>query len=142
MATTKKPSTISGAAQNEQRQNTSNDTAKQQHRKICKEYKITTADKWYEHQHKIVTENDEVTILWDMSVQIDREIKANRPDIIVKRKAKKECILTDMAITSERNTSVKVTEKLSKYKYLEIETNGMREQGPQQYQWSSEFWDV
>ena len=95
------------------------------HWKICREYKIKTADKWYEHQPNTVTENDEITILWDMPIQTDRKITANRPDIIIKHKTKKECILIDMAIPSERNTSVKVTEKLSKYKDLEIEINRM-----------------
>ena len=95
------------------------------HWKICREYKIKTADKWYEHQPNTVTENDEITILWDMPIQTDREIKANRPDIIVKKKTNKECILIDMAVPSDRNTSVKVTEKLSKYKDLEIEINRM-----------------
>ena len=93
------------------------------HWEICKEYKIKTAEKWYEHQPKTITENGEVTILWDMPIHTDREIKANRPDIIIKHKTKKECILIDMAIPSEHNTSVKVTEKLSKYKDLEIEIN-------------------
>ncbi len=60
-----------------------------------------------------------------MSIQTDREIKANRPDIIIKNKTTKECILIDMAIPSERNTSVSVTEKLSKYKDLEIEIKRM-----------------
>ena len=95
------------------------------HWEICKEYKIKTAEKWYEHQPKTITENGEVTILWDMPIHTDREIKANRPDIIIKHKTKKECILIDMAIPSEHNTSVKVTEKLSKYKDLEIEINRM-----------------
>ncbi|XP_013404332.1 uncharacterized protein LOC106169420 [Lingula anatina] len=54
------------------------------------------------------------------------EIKANGPDIVIKNKKNKECTLIDMAIPSERNTSVKVTEKLSKYKDLEIEINRMR----------------
>ena len=95
------------------------------HWEICKEYKIKTAEKWYEHQPKTITENGKVTILWDMPIHTDREIKANRPDIIIKHKTKKECILIDMAIPSEHNTSVKVTEKLSKYKDLEIEINRM-----------------
>ena len=86
---------------------------------------MKTADKWYEHQPNTVTETDEITILWDMPIQTDREISANRPDIIIKHKTKKECILIDMAIPSERNTSVKVIEKLSKYKDLEIEINRM-----------------
>ncbi len=60
-----------------------------------------------------------------MPIQSDREIKANRPDIVIKNKTTKKCILIDMAILSERNTSVKVTEKPSKYKDLEIEINRM-----------------
>ncbi|XP_013385591.1 uncharacterized protein LOC106155343 [Lingula anatina] len=60
-----------------------------------------------------------------MPIQTDREIKANRPDIVIKNKRNKVCTLIDMAIPSERNTSVKVTEKLSKYKDLEIEINRM-----------------
>ncbi len=81
------------------------------HWKICKEYKSKTANKWYEHQPDTVTEKKrDITILWEMHIQNDREIKANRPDIVIKNKTTKECILTDMVIPSERNTSVKVTE--------------------------------
>ena len=47
---------------------------------------------------------------------IDREIKANRPDIMVKEKKERRCMLIDIAI---------LTEKLSKYKDLEIEINRM-----------------
>jgi hypothetical protein len=60
-----------------------------------------------------------------MPIQTDGEIKANKPDIVIRNKSTKECILIDMAIPSERNTSVKVTEKLSIYKDLEIEINRM-----------------
>ena len=60
-------------------------------------------------------------LLWDMQVHTDKMIKANKPDIIIKDKQEKTCMLIDMAIPSDRNTSVKVAEKLSKYKDLEIE---------------------
>ena len=53
------------------------------------------------------------------------EIKANRPDIVIKDKQEKSCLLIDMSIPTEKNTSVKVTEKLSKYKDLEIEIERM-----------------
>ena len=56
-----------------------------------------------------------------MPIQGDREIKANRPDIVIKDKQEKSCLLIDMSIPTEKNTSVKVTEKRSKYKDLEIE---------------------
>jgi len=53
-----------------------------------------------------VTENGNETtaILWDMPVHMNSEIKANRPDIIVKNQEQKTCLLIDMAIPAERNT--------------------------------------
>ena len=59
-----------------------------------------------------------------MQVHTDKTIKANKPDIIIKDK-QKTCMLIDMAVPSDRNTSVKVAEKLSKYKDLEIEITKM-----------------
>ena len=78
-------------------------------------------DKYYEHEPATLTENQAATILWDMPIQTDKEIKANRPDIVVKDKLERTCLLIDMSIPTERNTSLKAVEKLSKYKDLEIE---------------------
>ena len=72
-----------------------------------------------------MTENGKVTMLWDMQVHTDKTINANKPNIIIKDKQEKTCMLIDMAIPSDRNTSVKVAEKLSKYKDLEIEITKM-----------------
>ena len=60
-------------------------------------------------------------ILWDMQVHTRRTSSANKPDIILKDKQEKTCMLVDMAVPSDRNTSMKVAEKLSKYRDLEIE---------------------
>ena len=84
-------------------------------------YNLSVAAKWYQHDPKTVIENENVTILWDMPVNTDKEIKANRPDIIIKDKKNKCCLLIDMTIPSERTVSIKEVEKLSKYKDLEIE---------------------
>jgi len=51
--------------------------------------------------------------------------KANKRDIIIKDKQEKTCMLIDMAILSDRNTSVKVAEKLSKYKVLKLRNVGI-----------------
>ncbi|XP_047480573.1 uncharacterized protein LOC125033233 [Penaeus chinensis] len=56
-----------------------------------------------------------------MQVYTDRTIKANKPDIIIKNKKEKSCMLIDMAVLPDRNTPVKVAEKLSRYKDLETE---------------------
>ena len=95
------------------------------HWKILKHYNIKANDKKYVHQPETVTENEKVTILCDMQGHTDEKIKANKPDIIIKDKQEKTCMLIDMAIPSDRNTSVKVAEKLSKYKDLEIEITKM-----------------
>ena len=102
-----------------------NRTAAYIHWKICKHYNIKATDKYYDHEPKPITENNEATILCDMSIQTDREIKANRPDIIVKDKKQRTCQLNEISVPTERNTSIKTTEKLSKYKDLGIEIEKM-----------------
>ena len=62
--------------------------------------------------------------MWDTQVHTDREIKANRPNIIIKDKVHQECTLIDMAIPADRNIAAKKVEKLS-YKDLEIEITRM-----------------
>jgi hypothetical protein len=102
-----------------------NRIARYVHWSLCRHYNIDTPDKYYQHEPKTVCENDHVTILWDMPITTDREIKANRPDIIVRDRNNKQCLLIDIAVPSDKNTSVKTVEKQSKYKDLEIEINRM-----------------
>ena len=56
-----------------------------------------------------------------MPIQTDREIRATRSDTVIKNNKAKKLLLIDLSIPTDRNTSVKVTEKLSNYKDLEIE---------------------
>ncbi|KAF7218105.1 putative LOC107393841-like protein [Nothobranchius furzeri] len=95
------------------------------HWKICKHFHLPAADKWYEHQPPTVTENNNIAVLWDMPINTDREIMANRPDIVIKNKEEKTCLMIDMTIPSEKNVTTKELEKLSKYKDLEIEVTRM-----------------
>ena len=60
-----------------------------------------------------------------MPIHTDRTIAGNRPDIVLKNKKDKTCLLIDTTIPLDTNTSVKTTEKLNKYKDLEIEVEGM-----------------
>ena len=86
---------------------------------------IDTNEEWCKHELQTVTEKYNITILWDMPIQTDHEMKTNRPDIVIKNKQEKSCLPVDMSIPTEKNPSVKVTEKLSKYKDLEIEVERM-----------------
>jgi hypothetical protein len=50
-----------------------------------------------------VCEHDAVTGLWNQWIRTQKELTANTPDIIIKNKQKKTCILTDVAIPADRN---------------------------------------
>ena len=98
-----------------------NKAAAHMHWKICKEFGIEVKERWYEHEPKTVTWNDSVTIPWDMPIHTDRTIAVNRPDIVLKNKKDKTCLLIDMTVSLDTNASVKPTQKFTKYKDLEIE---------------------
>ena len=51
------------------------------------------------------------TIVWDLPVHTVHEIKANRPDTILKCKDEKSCLLIDIAIPTDKNISITVTVK-------------------------------
>ena len=92
------------------------------HWKACQYYSIEVPDRWYQHHPETVTENEEVTILWNMQIHTDRELLASKPDIVIKDHANRCYKLIDESVPYDRNTSTKIIEKLSKRKDLEIET--------------------
>ena len=81
-----------------------------------KDHDIEITDKWYEHEPETVIHNKDnnITIMWDMPVNTDRTITANRPDIIVKDSVNSTCKLIDMTIASDTNIALKEIEKKSK----------------------------
>ena len=68
------------------------------HYSICKTLETEITDKWYTHLPKPVCEEGDVTVLWNQAVHTDREVTANRPDIVIKTKKEKTCTLIDVAI--------------------------------------------
>jgi hypothetical protein len=57
----------------------------------------------------------------NQGIQTDREVLANRPDIIIKNIKDKICLLINVAIPSDRNVIQKESEEKLKYKNLSIE---------------------
>jgi hypothetical protein len=43
-------------------------------------------ENWYFHVPKSVTEHEDIIVLCDQGVQMDRGVLANRPELIVKNK--------------------------------------------------------
>ena len=70
---------------------------------------------------KPLFEEVDVTVLWNQAVHTDREVTANKPDIIIKNKKEKTCTLIDVAIPTDRNVVQKEAEKKLKYTGLCIE---------------------
>ena len=84
------------------------------HYSVCKALGTEMTDKWYTHMPKPVYEQEDVTVLWNQAVQTDKEVTANWPDIIIKNKKEKPCILKDVAIPADRNIVQKEMEKEAK----------------------------
>ena len=66
-------------------------------------------------------ENESFKILWDFSIQTDKEIRANRPDIIFVDKREQAMLFIDVTIPNDHNIIEKRLEKIEKYTDLGIE---------------------
>ena len=76
---------------------------------------------WYKYEPSPVLENENFKILWDFSVQTDKEIRANRPDIIFVDKRERTVMFIDVTIPNDHNIIEKKLEKIEKYTDLGIE---------------------
>jgi hypothetical protein len=75
---------------------------------------------------KPVTEHEDITVLWNQGIQTDKDVLANRPDIIIKNKKDKTCLVIDVAIPSDKNVIQKEADKKLKYKNLSREMWNMK----------------
>ncbi|XP_068723790.1 uncharacterized protein [Montipora capricornis] len=85
------------------------------------------SDKCYEHSPKSIEENEEVKLLWNFTIQTDREIhhRSSRPDIVIQKKKAKETIIVDIAVPGDSNVRQKETKKYEKYQHLVKEMKRM-----------------
>ena len=57
--------------------------------------------KSYEHfveKDTRILENEDAKILWDFSIQTERKIEHNKPDVVLLDKSKKVCFVLDAAM--------------------------------------------
>ena len=81
-------SECSQLAQNEYKKCRHDKIAALIHWKYCKKFGFVCTEKSYGHfveKNTKVLENDEVKLLWDFSIQTERRIEHNEPDIVVSR---------------------------------------------------------
>ena len=68
-----------------------------------------------------VIENDIVKILWDIRIQLDRQIEHRRPDIVVMEKNENKCLIIDVASSVDNNLILKRNKKMDNYSELRLE---------------------
>jgi hypothetical protein len=59
------------------------------------------------HTAKPICDKEDVTVFWNQGVHTDREVVANRPDIIIKNKKQNACILKRRGNTGGRKCNAK-----------------------------------
>ena len=64
-------------------------------------------------------------LLWDFTIQVDNEIKARRPDMIIKDKEQNTCTIIEFAVSYDTRIEMKEKEKIDKYRDLAIELKGL-----------------
>jgi hypothetical protein len=72
--------------------------------------------KFYTHTPKSVYEEGDVTVLWNQTVHTDREVTANRPDIIIKNKKRESMHANRCSRYPQTEMSCKMKRKKKKNK--------------------------
>ena len=73
------------------------------------------------HESEPVQEIERCKLLWDFIKQTDKVLEHRKPDIVVIKKEKKECIIIDLAVPGDQNITAKEQGKITKYHDLRIE---------------------
>ena len=90
------------------------------HWRICIDYGLDHADKWYEHRPEAVVENEEIKLLWDMRIQTDKTLTHDKPDILLMDKIKRKVQIIDIACPFDTRVLEKENEKITNYQNLKL----------------------
>ena len=92
-----------------------NGVCKYLHFVLSKAYGIPCGENWFVHEPKDVIVKDNVEILYDQILSTDIKVGANRPDLVVKDKAAKSCLIIDVACPCDLNIHKTEATKNGKY---------------------------
>ena len=90
------------------------------HWELCKKLNFHHATKWYTHKPESVLENETHKILWDFEIQMDHQIPARRPDLVVINKKERTYHLVDFSATEDHRVKLREIEKEDKYLAREL----------------------
>ena len=104
-----------------------NQVARYIHHSVCKSFNFPTEKKWHLHKPTEVVMDQMVEIIWDMILATDRQVGANRPDLVIRDKTNKKVYIIDVSCPSDVNVIAKENEKIAKYSGLRVELAKMWE---------------
>ena len=88
------------------------------HWQFCEKVGSNRKRLWYKHEPESVVENENLKILWYLTIQCDYMIEARRPDIVVVDKVKKDSMIIDVAIPGDTRVCDKEQKNNEKYNLL------------------------
>ena len=59
--------------------------------------------------------NETLKLLWDFEIQMDHQISASQPDLIIINNNKRTCKIIDFAVPADHSVKLKEGEKKDKY---------------------------
>ena len=95
------------------------------HWELAKRGGFDIVENWWDHHLMSVMQNSSMKLLWDYTIQTDRHLSHNRPDMVCVYFIMNHCFLIDVAIPGDSRLSNKVTEKLERYTDLKLEIQKM-----------------
>ena len=95
-----------------------NEAVRSIHMLICRKYGLTSARRIRGHSVQEVTENENAEVRVDTWIKTTSRIRANRPDIFVFDKKRREILIIEVGITSQDLLTQVESEKNRKYDVL------------------------
>ena len=91
------------------------------HWELCKKFKLPHNDRWYEHTPEPSAQNENAKLIWDVTIQTDKKVDHNKPDIVLIDKTSNFCLIIDVACPFDTRVIEKENEKITKYQDLKWE---------------------
>ena len=85
---------------------------------LAKRYGLLRAEKWHDLKAEALSENEDVQLLWDFSIEMDKVIHSMSPYIVLVKKKGKECMIIDVAFPADCRTWNKEEEMIKRYTEL------------------------
>ena len=102
-----------------------NAVCKYVHYEILNHYEIPCGINWFAHIPRDVIITSNVEVVYDQVLTTDREVGANRPDILVRDRKERKTYIIDVSCPCDVNVIKKEAEKISKYGTLRRELTRM-----------------